>query len=545
MRDPYTVLSVVSAIASLLSIVFDVPQKVSVSLKTFILLLSIACALFFWIISIDSDGSKTDDSSEQPSVLLPDPDSPTDSFEGTNDMDDDSSTSTPGNDPTDDPIAAPSDPPVNSNILQISPLISNVQKVVAITRIPLEVFPTEIITVAGEIFEEDQSVDYEFVPQTSGRYRFEFSDVPDGTDLWLGVYNSGWEKIDSRSDLDNGDGLTVSLKAGGLYYLRVEQYCNVGTYVLNVGLKKPITDISTVTAVSDSIQYTDQQNDYSFSAALSGQYRFEFSDVPDGTDLWLGIYNSGWEKIDSRSDLDNGDGLTVSLKAGGLYYLRVEQYCNVGTYVLNVGLKKPITDISTVTAVSDSIQYTDQQNDYSFSAALSGQYRFEFSDVPDGTDLWLGIYNSGWEKIDSRSDLDNGDGLTVSLKAGGLYYLRVEQYCNVGTYVLNVGLKKPITDISTVTAVSDSIQYTDQQNDYSFSTSSSGRYRFEFSDVPDGMDLWLGVYNSGWEKIDSSSNLDNGDGLTIELAPNKEYFIRASYYYNYGGYTLNVTRQND
>ncbi len=443
MRDPYTVLSVVSAIASLLSIVFDVPQKVSVSLKTFILLLSIACALFFWIISIDSDGSKTDDSSEQPSVLLPDPDSPTDSFEGTNDMDDDSSTSTPGNDPTDEPIAAPSDPPVNSNILQISPLTSNVQKVVAITRIPLEVFPTEIITVAGEIFEEDQSVDYEFVPQTSGRYRFEFSDVPDGTDLWLGVYNSGWEKIDSRSDLDNGDGLTVSLNEGELYYVRVEHYNNFSQYVLNIGLKKPITDISTVTAVSDSIQYTDQQNDYSFSAALSGQYRFEFSDVPDGTDLWLGVYNSGWEKIDSRSDLDNGDGLTVSLNEGELYYVRVEHYNNFSQYVLNIGLKKPITDISTVTAVSDSIQYTDQQNDYSFS------------------------------------------------------------------------------------------------------TSSSGRYRFEFSDVPDGMDLWLGVYNSGWEKIDSSSNLDNGDGLTIELAPNKEYFIRASYYYNYGGYTLNVTRQND
>ena len=60
MRDLYTVLSVISAIVSLLSIIFDVPNKIPVSLKTFILILSIVCVLFFGVASIYSNNSATD-----------------------------------------------------------------------------------------------------------------------------------------------------------------------------------------------------------------------------------------------------------------------------------------------------------------------------------------------------------------------------------------------------------------------------------------------------------------------------------------------------
>ena len=443
MRDPYTILSVISAIASLLSIIFDVPKKVSVSLKTFILLLSIVCALFFWGTSVGSDGLPDNNGESSDTLLSKDDhvvnntgtDSPTNSFES-NSLG--SSAGTSVDVPIDNLSSTPVVSPISHNLLQIDPIIDSTERIASIKEASFDVSPIEILTLVGDVYEKGQTVDYEFEPQIDGRYRFEFSDVPDGTDLWLGIYNFGGEKISSSSNLDNGDGLTVSLKAGELYFLRVEQYNNFGHYVLNVGVKKPVTDISTFTAVSDSIQYTNQQNDYSFSASLDGRYRFEFSDVPDGTDLWLGIYNSGWEKIDSSSNLDNGDGLTVSLVAGKLYYLRVEQYNKVGLYTLNIGMKKPIMDISTFTAISDSIQYTDQQNDYSFSASLGGRYRFEFSDVPDGTDLWLGIYNSGWEKIDSSSNLDNGDGLTVDLSKNKEYFIRVSYYCNCDKYTLNV-----------------------------------------------------------------------------------------------------------
>ena len=71
-----------------------------------------------------------------------------------------------------------------------------------------------------------------------------------------------------------------------------------------------------------------------------------------------------------------------------------------------------------------------------YVAGNEGTHRFEFSDVPNGTDLRLRIYNSGWEEMKSDYDLDNGEGLTVSFAAGESYYIRVEQYREIGSYTM-------------------------------------------------------------------------------------------------------------
>lgn len=207
---------------------------------------------------------------------------------------------------------------------------------------------------------------------------------------------------------------------------------------LNVGQKKEIIDVSPYTAVSDIIQYTNQENDYLFTAQKDGLHRFEFSDVPDGTDLSLYIYNSGWELVQSAINFDNSDGLSVSLSAGTSYYIRVKQYEGTGNYVLNIGQKKEIVNVSNYTDIADSVQYTHQENDYSFDVSSDGTYRLAFSDVPDGTDLSMYVYNSGQELINSSINLDSGDGMSVSLTAGKTYYIRVKQYKGYGTYRLHI-----------------------------------------------------------------------------------------------------------
>lgn len=532
--NPITVISAISAIASLLSIIFDVPkkQKVSVSFKTFVLILSAVSSIAIWAFSPYFNDRPPESS---PSLGTVQPDS--------------GYTAEPSTKPSDGTAIEPTEvatdePVINSQTLQVEPIAVHQY---AISPIELQSFESSLVAIEqrwGNIYETNQCIDCEFIPTVSGTHRFEFSDVPDGTDLRLEIYNSGWERIKSDYDLDNGDGLTVSLSEGSLYYLRVQQYRNFGSYTLNICPKKSTVDISGFTSISDNIQYTNQENDYVFGASVNGTYRFEFSNVPNGTDFRLEIYNSGWERIKSDYDLDNGGGLTVSLSAGNTYFLRVQQYRSVGPYTLNIGLKKDIANIPNATSVSDSVQYTDQQNDYLFTANLSGKYRFEFSDVSDGTDFRLEIYNSGWERIQSDYDLDNGDGLTVSLAENESYYLRVQQYRNLGSYTLNIGAKKPIIDISRSPIVSDSIQYTNQENDYLFLTEIDGEFRFEFSDVPDGTDLRLEIYNSGWEMIKSDYNLDDEDGLTVSLSSKKEYFIRVSYCRGYGHYALHINRQN-
>ena len=254
----------------------------------------------------------------------------------------------------------------------------------------------------------------------------------------LRIYNSGWEQIKADYDLDNGEGLTVSFAAGESYYIRVEQYREIGPYTLNIGHKKEIIDLTNYTAISDSIQYTTQQNDYSYVAENDGIYRFEFSNVPNGTDLRLRIYNSGWEEMKSDYDLDNGDGLTQSLMAGESYYIRVEQYREYGAYTLNIGPKKEVVNITNNTAVSDSIQYTDQENDYIFKAKLKGTYIFIFSNVSEMSSFRLGIFNSGWEQLKSDYNIGNDEGMEVSLLEGESYYIRVTQYDGSGNYILTV-----------------------------------------------------------------------------------------------------------
>ena len=455
------------------------------------------------------------------------------------------STPRPNTESSSTPTPAPTATPDSENVLNVEPITASFYGAAAIIPSDYSVPDIEIITIPGNMYTEKQSDDYAFIPEINGTYRFEFSGVPSATYLDLRVLNSGEELLNSATNLDNEDGVTATLSAQNNYIIRVSQHKNLGSYTLNIGSQKPVIDISQLTEVNDSIQYNDQENNYLFSAQRDGLYDFEFSDVPDGTDLALYVYNSGWELIKSAIRLDNGDGLPVSLVAGNNYYIQVRQDRSIGTYKLNVGQKKEIIDVSPYTAVSDIIQYTNQENDYLFTAQKDGLHRFEFSDVPDGTDLSLYIYNSGWELVQSAINFDNSDGLSVSLSAGTSYYIRVKQYKGTGNYVLNIGQKKEIVNVSNYTDIADSVQYTHQENDYSFDVSSDGTYRLAFSDVPDGTDLSMYVYNSGQELINSSINLDSGDSMSVSLTAGKTYYIRVKQYNGYGTYRLHIQRQEN
>ena len=532
------IMGVISGIGTLISIHFEIKGKREITVKKFMLIVfavSLVVFLVSFVISKKSSSSVSTTGGSDNSITESIDFSTSNTDSNSSDSKDDSSSSTiielPVNDDTSNStIREIYMEPIKDSSCQIKSLLDyfyNAPKATTSKYI-------------DNVSSKEQINEYQFVPQFSGIHRFEFSDVPNGIDYRLRIFNPGREEISSGNDLDNGDGLTVSMTAGETYYVIVEQYRNIGSYSLNIGRKKGIIDIADYTKVSDIIQYTDQENDYLFKAHLDGVYRFEFSDVPNGTDLSLMVFNSGWEQIGSARDLDNNDGLTVSLSAGENYYIRVKQYRNIGSYSLNIGRKKGIADITGYTIVSDSIQYSDQENDYLFKASVDGVYRFEFSDVPNGTDLSLMVFNSGWEQIGSARDLDNNDGLTVSLTAGENYYIRVKQYRNIGPYTLNIGKKKVITDITGYNVVSDSIQYTNQENDYLFKAHEDGEYRFEFSNVPNGTNLELKVFNSGWEQMRSAYNLQNGDGLTVSIANGEIYYIRVIQCNEKGNYSLSV-----
>ena len=423
-------------------------------------------------------------------------------------------------------------------VLQVEELQQLSFECLSITPLENTIASKEVQYINSSIESVGQYNDHIYVPALDGTYRLEFANVPEGTDFKLTVYNSALEMIHSKQVLDSGDGITISLQEGKKYIIRVAQYNNLGTYILNIGQQNEISDISAFTKIYHEIHYKDQVNKYMFSPTYSGLHRFQFSDVPNGTDLMLSVYNSGWELIDEKKDLDNDDGISVSLSANEFYYICVEHYNGIGRYALNVGNKKTINDITGYSKVVDSIQYKDQQNDYKYIPEIGGGYRFGFANVPEGTDLKLSIYNSGMELIYSKADMDSGDGINCILKAGDIYFIRVEEYNENGAYTLEIGAKKEVVNISMHESVLDSIQYKKQQNDYFYIPLETGSYEFYFSDVPEGTDLKLFIYNSGWELICSKTNMDNRGKLKVDLEAHTEYYVRVEQYVGVGKYKL-------
>ena len=76
-----------------------------------------------------------------------------------------------------------------------------------------------------------------YVAKRTGKHRLEFSQLLNGTDVSLSIYNSGWEHIDSTYIYDKGDGLSIELTAGETYYIRVKQFNNIATYTLKYSAK--------------------------------------------------------------------------------------------------------------------------------------------------------------------------------------------------------------------------------------------------------------------------------------------------------------------
>lgn len=433
--------------------------------------------------------------------------------------------------------------PVRGKTVVVDPIP---EKGINIKQIPsnkTSINNTSTKTISGNISSDKQNLDFPFKSVNNGLYRFEFSEVNDGVYYDLEILNTAYEIIKSSGNLNTGDGISVSLDSNKDYIIRVSQRKNHGPFKLIIGIKQPIVDISTYTSVSDDIQFTDQRNTYSFVPSNDGLHRFEYDDVPDGMYLNMVIYNSGWETIRSGGNMSSGDGLSVKLTKGKLYYIKSEYYSGYGRYSLMIGHKKDSVKLSDYTTVYDSIQYTDQKNEYYFVPSVEGTHRFEFSDVPDGMYLEMEVFNSGWETIRSGSNMSTYDGLTVKLEKDKQYIIQVRQYRNYGSYSISVGYKKSAVNVSNDTFVSDSIQYTDQKNEYYFVPSNNSSYRIEFSDVPDGMYLEMDVCNSGWETIKGGSNMGAGDGLTVSLKKDKQYIIQVRQQKDIGTYSFKLCQE--
>lgn len=392
----------------------------------------------------------------------------------------------------------------------------------------------------GSIQNEEQEDSYDFIPEIDGVYRFEFSNIPNNVSHSIYLYNSDGEELDRNTSVGNESGITANLESGQKYIVSVKHGWNTGSYTLNIGHQKPLQVISEYSQIVDSIQFRDQENDYIFVPEIDGLFRFEFSEIPNNVYHSIYVYNSGREELDRNTSIGNESGITIPLKAGQEYHIVVKQSGNIGSYKLLIGKQKPTIDISEYTIVSDSIQYTDQENIYVYIPKNDGRYRFEFANVPNDISHSIYIYNSGFEELDRNTSIGNENGLSVKLNANEIYHVAVKQSSRVGSYDLLVGSQKEILDISKYANVNDSVQFTEQQNIYTYIPNESRDVAFTFFDIPEDVTLNLYIYNSKWEELDKNTSIGNESGIVIPVNEGSTYYIVVEQSWNYGSYLLNI-----
>lgn len=462
------------------------------------------------------------------------------------------------NQPTENEIHVEGSTPTLDSELSIGKIAAVSMEVQSIESSVVENIDAQIDVYNGSLTIEDQVDTYSFTPSVTGRYRFEISGLTEGTDhkVNLVIKNSGDGIVDStRYGIMNGDGLTVkSMQAGETFQVQVKQYMGLDSYTLSIGNQKKTLDVTGYTVVKDSVEFRDQRNVYLFTPPITGKYRFEISDLTKGSDhkVNLVVHNSGGgEEASTRYGIMNGDGLTIpSMQAGQTYEVQVHQYLGYDSYNLNIGYQKDSVDISGYNIVADSIQYCDQKNVYFFTPTVTGSYRFEISNLTKGSSNKVNLYvwnSRDGEEGSTSYGIMNGDGLTIKdMQADETYQIQVQQYSGYDMYSLNVGLQKETVDISEYRLVSDSIQYTDQRNVYTFTPFSSGKYRFEIQGLTDGSNNKVNVlvFNSrGGEEGSTSYGIASGEWLEIaDLQSGETYQVQVRYYSGYDSYKLITTK---
>lgn len=299
----------------------------------------------------------------------------------------------------------------------------------------------EFITYNGSINSSDQTDTYSLDVPVTGYYRFYVSDMVSGFSVKIQVLDSAGAIIKGVSGISNGNGITCELVQGNSYTVKVIAYSNTGSYMLTIGQQKEIIDISTKEIVYDSIEYTDQQNKYTFIPAIDGTYRFDFTNIINGFSLKVNVYDSLGYKVGGYTGLSNGNGITVELKANEIYTIKVDQYSNAGKYTLKIGKQQGTQDITGRDSISGDVTYKDQKNIYILTPSSTGEYIFSLSNMSNGFSVTLHIYDSLDYKVGGYSGMGNDSKVTVSLTAGETYTIYLRQYSNTGSYNVNISRK--------------------------------------------------------------------------------------------------------
>ncbi len=430
---------------------------------------------------------------------------------------------------TEAPIACLEVPPIAESLIAVEPF----------AKIESYSVSVDFIVETGNISGKGSSQSFSFVAPQTGVYHC-WVDMMSGLDVTMEVYDSKNVRVKYDSNLSGGDGLTCDLVKDESYTVTVKYYNGTGDYTLTIGQQKADVDITGTTYIADAIEFNNQENYYLFTPAVSGNHRFYLSDINSDCKVSIYIYDSQGYRLQYDTNESRGEGINEVLTAGETYRIGVVEYSGFGGYALNVGIQKPTVSLEGYNTVTDSIQFANQENYYSFTPVISGVHRFEITKIDSGNSVSLYAYDDEGYRLTYDTSVRVGEGLSLELEAGKNYTLAVEEYEGFVPYTFIVASPKETNDITGIDTVYDSIQFTDQENSYLFTPSVSGEYTFEVMNTQSGFSVSVYIYDNAGYRLKYSSGMDAGDYIYETLTAGVQYTVVVCEYSGFGDYALAI-----
>ena len=287
------------------------------------------------------------------------------------------------------------------------------------------------------------------------------------------------------------------------------------------------------TVIEGTLSYPDQKDEYTYTAPITGQYRFDFSSSDVQCDYRFYIYASNNKQL--VSTLFSNNGRTVELTEGDTYTLNVKQYSGYPSYTITIGVPNTIQAING-NSFSGSITYTGQIDTYTYVAPVTGKYRFDLTSDNVKMDYRFYLYASNNAQL--ASTFYSNKGKTVDLVEGETYRIEIKQNSGLENYTINIGVPDRISNVEGNT-ISGNLTYTDQENLYTYTAPVSGKYKFTFGTDDAKSDYRFYVISAINEQIASSYYLNRNK--TVQLEAGQVYTIKVKQSSGFPSYRIDIS----
>lgn len=299
--------------------------------------------------------------------------------------------------------------------------------------------PAQVQVAADQITQVGEVVSYTVVPSFTGYYSFEMGEMHVDFSPNIAIYDSLGQCLRQTNwGASNGSNIVIKLEAGKTYTFDVEQYEGTGSYELTMGAHREALDITSADVVHDRINFTGQRLDYTFTAAETGTYRFEFAEMMVDFSPNIAIVDRlGNVLRDTDWGMSNGSGVTAKLEAGETYAIQVSWYEGLGTFDMHIGKQAPTVDITGFDAVCDQIGFMEQANVYTIEVEEPGTFLLSLLNMFEGCEVNIEVTNHLGETVgETDFGRGNGEALEVDMFPGETYTIKVTWYEGTGYYEL-------------------------------------------------------------------------------------------------------------